>query len=168
MLPRATVCHSTPGRLRIRLDAGRRDDAYLGHVADRLSRCAGIVEARANPLTGSLVIEHRSDASSIARHAAEAGLFVLGPAPRAVRPLSEQVAATLDGAQRRVDRALGGVLDTRGLIFALLVGAALFQAGEGALLGPAATLLWYAVHVLKSGGGSGGGVKPEEGAADAQ
>src|SRR5262245_29288629 len=86
MLPRATLEHATPGRLRMKVAALRGDAPYFRSVIEKLSGQPGIAALRANPLTGSILINHDTDVPSICRIAADRGLFELDEKP--ARPIA--------------------------------------------------------------------------------
>lgn len=127
-LPRAVVVSVTAGRVRLRLPAHRQDAAFFARLAQRALMLPGVTAAAGNPLTAGLLLRFRGDADGVLAAAAEEGLFrAAAPAPR----------ATAGAAQLA---PLGAAA------FGLL---ALLQASRGALLPPAATLLWYAGALLR-------------------
>jgi hypothetical protein len=50
------IVHSLPGRVRLRVDALRRNPVLAQAVEQRAAAIRGVLGARANPLTGSLLI----------------------------------------------------------------------------------------------------------------
>jgi Heavy metal associated domain 2 len=51
-----TYLHSTPGRMRIRVPDRRGDEGFCREMEQELARNPGILQVRANPLTGSVLI----------------------------------------------------------------------------------------------------------------
>jgi hypothetical protein len=90
-IPDPRILSSMPGRVRLGLPALRGQRGVAASVAVAMAAMDGILEARANPLTGSLVLRfdsaHLTDvlvlaAAMIATDAAASG----GNAPTSVRP----------------------------------------------------------------------------------
>lgn len=58
VIDHAHIVHRTGTRLRIRVPARRLDHAYFGELEAKLVGCTGVRSVEANPLTGSVLIEH--------------------------------------------------------------------------------------------------------------
>ena len=58
VIDHAHIVHRTATRLRIRVPARRLDHAYFGELQAKLVGCTGVRSVEANPLTGSVLIEH--------------------------------------------------------------------------------------------------------------
>ena len=66
--PQAVIASQTPGRVRIRLPAVRGSPPAAAAIAGRLERLAGVQQASANALTGSVLVRfdpHRTDSARI-------------------------------------------------------------------------------------------------------
>ena len=50
------IVHSLPGRVRLRVDALRRNPVLAQAVEQRAAAIGGVLTARANPLSGSLLV----------------------------------------------------------------------------------------------------------------
>lgn len=74
-VPRASLCHRTEGRFRVRVAEHRKDEAYLAAVREVLSSHPAVSRVETAALTGSVLVLHRGDASEILSFAAAAGLF---------------------------------------------------------------------------------------------
>jgi hypothetical protein len=137
MLPDAKLCHSSPGRVRVRVPALRRDEEYFRGVEQALAGhfCA----VAADSATGSVLITGGdASAAALQRVAAEEGLFTLAvpaAAPASAESTATRPAANDDGWARTVA--------------ALFAALAIVQAARGALLAPATSLAWYAVEALR-------------------
>jgi len=116
--------------MRLRLPAHREDAAFFARLAQRALMLPGVTAAAGNPLTAGLLLRFRGEASAVLAAAAREGLF--------------RAAAPAAGARHTASAAqlapLGAV--ALGLL-------ALLQASRGAVLPPAATLLWYAGALLR-------------------
>lgn len=157
MSPAGYVSHRVPGRIRIRIPERRADAAYFADLARRLPELAGVAEIQCNPATASVLIGHTlTDIEPLERFAEERGLFRLaGTTPR-LPPVWEMAGQGLRQVDRTLSGASGGAVDFKSLLFLLLLGLAGRQAANGHLLGPAATLVWYAMQltgVLRTDGG---------------
>jgi hypothetical protein len=144
MLPTATVEHSMSGRLRVRVSALRGDVSYFRSAIEKLSAYPEIAGLRANPMTGSIVIEHETDLPWIRKIAAEDGVFDLQeaslPPPLPSPPGSNSVIRTgrpaaMEGGSKAA--AIG------------LIGLGAYRATRGDLFGPATENFWNAFGALR-------------------
>jgi hypothetical protein len=148
----ARVCHATSGRLRIRIDARRRDAAYFAQLAETIGRLPGIQRVESNALTGTVLILHtlapgrvRSEIESFAG----VSLATENPQPSPGRQVPAGV------VKGHVAGTAGIATDTRGLAILALLGLAIHQAIEGNVMVPAVSLLWYAFNLFERGDGTG-------------
>jgi hypothetical protein len=58
IIDQAHIVHRTANRLRIRIPGRRLDEAFFRELKTKLAGCPGVVAVVANPLTGSVLIEH--------------------------------------------------------------------------------------------------------------
>jgi hypothetical protein len=103
--PAALLVHDLPGRLRFSLGAIKGHPVRASALAARLLAAPGILAARANPLTGSLVVEH--DGSPGRREAVIAALDAGAPTdsvPARDGGIAEMLATAL--IERLLERAL--------------------------------------------------------------
>ena len=184
-LPLAELVHQLPGRLRLRVDSRRGDSAFFADMAKRVAGMAGVRAVRANPRTGSLLIEHDGAADALVRSASEQGVLrIAAPAPRAVRttvrsrrvipvrPLSVAAVglAGLGLYQAGRGRFLGSATENfwnaygayaqmnRKRIAATLAAFGLYQLANGRVLGSAASLLFYALSARDMTRGRNGAI----------
>jgi hypothetical protein len=147
MLPKATLEHATPRRLRMKVAELRGDAPYFRSVIDKLSGQPGIAALRANPLTGSILIEHDTDVSSIRRIAAERDLFELDEEPaRRLLPGSSMSG----GRGRQSSNGGAAEFDGRKAAVTGLTGLAAYRAMSGHLVAPATDDFWHAFHALRT------------------
>jgi hypothetical protein len=171
-LPIAEIEHRLPGRLRLRLASRRGDAAFFASVAERLARLPGVRSLRANPRTGSILIEHDGAAEALGELAKEQGLLqIASPAPpprwsggeghrtARVQPLSLAAAglAGLGLYQAARGRLVGSGTGTlwkayaayaylnRPRLAAALAGFGLYRLAKGPALGSAVSLFYYAI-----------------------
>ncbi len=133
-LAKAFIEHELPGRIRLRIPSRRGDRPFFEAAGKRVAELPGVRSLRANPLTGGLLIEHRTSRDAIASFAREHGLFDLS-APVAVPVRHEAATVRLPSA------ALPAPLS---LAAAGLAGAGLYQLARGQVLGSASENLWNA------------------------
>ncbi len=134
--PTAHVVHRLPGRLRLRIDGKRGDQAWFDEAATTLAMLSGIDEVATSPRTSSIMLRHSRTADEVLGAATARGLFQLAGAD-----LGEGSAA------ERLRAAAGSVSASEGLALVLTL-AALRQVWRGQILPPAVTLLAYAATVL--------------------
>lgn len=148
LLPEAQVVHRVSGRMRLRISGKRDDTAYFSSLVERMSACPGVTLATANPVTGSLVIQHEVPFEMIISHAQAERLFRLVESLPPAK-LSNQVAQGLDETSRNLEKVSGGQVDFDGLLFVGLTGLAIHQAIAGNIMAPAVTLVWYALNAAR-------------------
>lgn len=134
------------------LAAGRRNEAYMAGVLEAVAALPGVEAVQANALTGSLLIRHPGEWESIQCAAEESGLFAVA---RQTPLVQEQVNAGLREIGRDLHLISGGSLNLPSTLFLGFTGLAIHQALQGNLLGPASTLLWYALSSLRLEGEGG-------------
>ncbi len=132
----ATVVHMLPGRIRLRFASRRGDAAFFEGLVRDLSAHPLVDRVRANPLTGSLLLEHSAGPAELASFAEHSGLPVALEAP------SPGPAAPSRARRRGRLRAmrLSGPAAT-------LSALGLYQATRGRLLGSGGELFWHALRV---------------------
>jgi Heavy metal associated domain 2 len=144
---RAYVVHRTAGRLRIKIPAQRRNEAFFAHLRRQLALHEEIVGVEANPLTGSVVIWHRNDFDLGDLHCAFLGLD-FGPDFASSEPLAEPGSLDRRRSAERIGKLdgwirtlTGGELDLASVVLKLAVAIVTRQSGLQ-LLG------WFAKAVL--------------------
>lgn len=122
-LPSAEIVHAIAGRTRLRIAAQRGDNAFFASVATGLSSLQGVERVDVRPLTGSILVHHRTPLAELADAAARARLFAIGSAE----------------PNREHDHT--PALDARMMLAAAFGAFALWQLVQGRILPPALTLL---------------------------
>lgn len=99
MLAIAYVSHRSTGRIRIRIPDKRKDLNYFSRIQELFEKDPS-VHVRVTAITGSVLIEHRTDFEEIMRRAKEAGLFDYSsePLPSAPRKRLPTVAEIMQKA----------------------------------------------------------------------
>jgi hypothetical protein len=144
MLPDARIVHRLPGRLRIKVDSYKRDEAFFSMLSNALRSCPGVLEVTANPVTASVLIEHATAEAKIVQFIGAHKLLDVRSGEASPASAQAQMTAGLQGFSRELRSATGGVLDLDAVIIMGLTGLAIQQAIEGNIMVPAASLLWYA------------------------
>lgn len=150
MKPEAYLIHSAPGRCRIRIPAKRYDEDYFQHIDATLSDIPGIVQMRTNPLAASILILHDQEELSSDDLLAQLQGFEHFSLTEQVysHTVWEQAVNGLDTFDHQLKTITAGRFDYKSLLFVVLVIMAVRQLQQGAVLGPAAALFWYALQVL--------------------
>jgi hypothetical protein len=149
-----SVGHLSAGRLRIRIPDKRRDEAFFGSVAERLSGWQSVERVEVNPLTASVLIIFRDSDALFDEIERRNDLFVLDTDPASLAQEHEPAALTertrrlWAGADKILRRVSGGSADIRNTAFLVLVASALYQLWRGQVVPPALTSLWYAGDML--------------------
>jgi hypothetical protein len=143
------MAHSIPGRMRLRVDDARGDGDRLDAYRDSIADMPGVQSVTANPRTGSLLVHYDSETQSLLHSLSTAGLVLAaaaGQAPALRQPEEPVRSGSGAGAASRSAPA-----QPRQFVAVLLFGLAAVQAARGEIMVPAATLLWYAFHLLPAG-----------------
>lgn len=149
--PDAELLHWLPDRARIRVPSLRRDPEALRALAVVVADVPGLSVARVNPGTGTLLVAHGAPDPQSFTSCLSPVLDVRFEARGAAPALDLRLRTFLEDARGRVEAALGGGVNLRGLAFLLLVAVSLAQVARGRVWPPAATALWYALGVLFPG-----------------
>jgi len=126
-LPTAEIVHTSSGRTRFRFAGRLGDRDFFERLANRLAGLEGVVEIRARPLTGSMIVLHEASIAEVLERCV--GLFKVGAGQGAPEP------GPLSLPQ------------IEGAVAAAMTGLALMQTARGRVLPPALTLLWYAAGI---------------------
>jgi hypothetical protein len=124
-LPKVTLVHHHPGRLRLRGDVLERSASVATRMCEAVSRIDGVGRVAHKRASGSLLVEYapeRIDADAILGAVSDAGVLLV-EAPR--RP---DASGAVVGAARTINAQVGeatrGAADLHGIVsFALGVGA---------------------------------------------
>jgi Heavy metal associated domain 2 len=129
---RATIEHMIPGRIRLRFAARRGDTAFFQTLVPVLKAHPLVHRVKANPLTGSVLIEHSGREAKLARM--ELPIAIESP------PLVPR-----HSPMQRL-RARGGALRL-GPGAAALSALGLYQAAHGRLLSSGGELFWHSLRL---------------------
>ena len=80
MLPDAYLSHQTSGRIRVKIPSKKGDDSYFKNANALLQQHKGIDRTEVNPLTGSILIIHSGNSTSVMKIAETNKLFRLNGA----------------------------------------------------------------------------------------
>lgn len=155
MLRSASIAHSSPGRIRIRIPSAKGDSEFLEQARAALCALPEVLEVSCNPLTGSILILHSPGTElelegAMTSHNGSTLPFVLAAEKPHVDPprrrrrkgprqsyLASAVAATVGDIDDIVREATGNALDLKIL---LPIGAGLL--GLAMLGKPRRTPIW--------------------------
>ena len=146
------LVHAAPGRLRLRAPDLAENHERMAAFADALSALPNLTRIIGRPSTGTIILEFEGNAAAVTKALVGTGRVTITPRPKEVLPISQITrfsAAQLDWAVRKQTK---GALDAKTALGILLFGAAVFQATQGRLIGPTATLM-MSVFSLMSGNG---------------
>jgi hypothetical protein len=149
MIPEALLAHSSPGRLRVKVPAYRKDTAVLEGLCGHLRNSPGVYSAEANPITGSILILHETNAEAITEYARSQGLFSLRVEERIKPEVQRIVTSTVASVDRSLRRLTSGDMDIRMASVLLLIAAGLFDLLQGNFVAmPWYVAFWYAFNVF--------------------
>jgi hypothetical protein len=149
-LPRASICHRSAERLRIKVASRRGDPDYFAKVVKDLSGLRQFKHLSANPLTGSvLLVGELLDAGEVEAHARERGLFRLETAEAPSVPLMRSLVQPVAGVDRTLRAITGGKIDLPSAIFCALLGTGIYGLMRGRFSAPPwYTAFWYAFGLV--------------------
>jgi hypothetical protein len=149
MLPRAKVVHKISGRVRFSISEAARNSGWFQAVVDRLMECPGVEYVEASPLTATLLVIHKSSVPELTEYAAQEELFELEEIPDRHELLSSRLIKGLDRLGKQVESFAGGEADVPGMAAVGLVVVGLTQMARHRTWPAGATLVWYALNILK-------------------
>lgn len=120
VIDHAHIVHHTVTRLRIRVPARKLDHPYFRDLTARLVGCPGIRSVEANPLTGSVLIEH--DPEFCAADFGAAGLALVSEEHGSGRQNRSDYRAVLQRPMAKRDEGSDPHLALAKLIFAAVTG----------------------------------------------
>jgi len=149
-LPTGKIVHLTSGRVRIRIEQKKNDPAFFKSLAENLKGISGVKAIRANPLTGSLLIEgYFSDVEQVTGLLKTNKFFRLEITKTDGTPLRQKVYQSFTASNRFVKNRSRGELDLPVLIFLMLVGTGIYQLMRSEVrLPPWYTAFWYALGIF--------------------
>lgn len=137
----ARIVHASPGRLRLRIRGMPAED--LQSMRARIADIAGVRAARADPMTGSILVHGEDlDMDALATIGREFGLALAGN--EEIRSLIEHLGQGFTTVDDRLRRLSGGHLDLASLAALALLGGAAVQLLRGRFAASGVTMLWYA------------------------
>ncbi len=149
MLPVATICHKTPGRLRVKVLSRKGDSSYFSSLAEHFSRYQGIDTLSVNAVTGSALFLHSLETQTIAQYAEANNLFRLENPKHKAASLSSKVVKSFRDFDKKIKAFTGDELDVPGLAFLALLGMGMYQISIGNFMAPAwYTAFWYALNIF--------------------
>jgi hypothetical protein len=157
----ATVVHTMPGRLRVRLSRSLGTPETLGSVAESLSQVPGVRHVQVNPVSRSVLLLYDPQLLSLedlSLAAAAADIRVTVPGENGGGHSSEELSGvarsinnTFGSMDESVRQATAGRLDAKTLL-PLALGAAglrqIFASGAAMRAIPGYVLLWYAFEMF--------------------
>lgn len=146
----AYLTHSVPGRCRMKIPDKRHDINYFESLLPQLNEVAGITQVLVNPLTASVLIQYQEQTLSLQDLKSRLGTmpqFELTSEPKALA-VWQDASNRLTGIDNILKQGSAGQFDFRSLLFIVFVILAVRQLQQGAILGSASNLLWYAAQLI--------------------
>lgn len=153
--PHGWIASDTPGRMRVRLRRGMRDDDRMAHVADDIRGRAGISGVETNSRTGSITVRYDPRARTrddVARIFHDLGLvlfdFAAGISGEPVEPgrsrTAHNIATVVGDLDRRLSRVTGRRVDLKIALPLTFAALGIWRTAEVGLQVPGYVLLWWA------------------------
>jgi hypothetical protein len=148
MTVRARIAHQVPGRIRLRIAERRGDREFFAGLAQDLHAIDSVEAVRANPDTGSLVIEHVDSLPMLIEAMLQRGLSV---ERLPVEPAVSAPRRTVD-AKKPLHLVSGRDINPMfmlGMVYSLLT---VTQSVRGRILIPAVGCFWNAMDAFRRSG----------------
>lgn len=146
----ATLAHRTETRLRLRIPDLRTTPGLVEEIADVIAEIAGVTRVLVRPHTASVIIECTA-AAIVLEGLADRSVLTLRPAPHPV-PVGTQAQFAMAMIDRAINKNSDGQWDSRSVMMALLLAAAVYQLMQGKLFGPVTTLSMSALSLMMASG----------------
>jgi hypothetical protein len=143
----AVIVHSMRGRVRLRFPHQLGNASFFDGLATSLARNSSVLQVRVSASTGSVLVLHTGELSSILTQAQRLGLFeiVAPPGPKmSLRRLRDAI----ESADDRVAKETHDAFSVGTLVFLGLFGAGVYQAKNGHFLPAGVTLLKHAFELM--------------------
>jgi len=146
-VPRASIVHRMPGRVRLRVPEKRDDATYFGELESALRGVDGVAEVVVNPTTASVLVHVELEAEPVLRAAEALGLFEIAEEPPRGTPIAH-LYERLREADRRLALRTEGRWDLATLGFYALLGGSAVQLVRGKFMPAGATLAIQALGLV--------------------
>ncbi len=151
MTVEAYILHHMPGRVRLKMPDRVGDPAYFADLEKQLGAFQNFEKLRANPETGSLLMQDgRIDLEALSDYAEEKNLFTISHVPAPAKPVSDNFMAPITRANLALKARSGGRFDLTEVAFLLMMGFGIYRLIRGKLSAPPwYTAFWYAYGISK-------------------
>ncbi len=135
----AYVGHLSPGRLRVKIPSRKGDTDFFSSIQLQLSGLPGIESVNVNPLTGSVLLIHSTDAHLIIDYAGANNFFTIKKLETPSSDLYQEVSKVYNNLDGQTKGLLGGGINVASLASVALIIAGVYQISVGNLT----ALPWY-------------------------
>jgi hypothetical protein len=150
MKPSAYLTHTAPGRCRVKIPGKRHDAAFFEALEPELINVPGVKRVTINTVTASILIQYHEQELLLQELKSRLGAlthFELGSEPQP-GVIWENASRGLQSFDNFLQDSSAGHLDFRSLMFIAFVLMAVRQLQQGAVMGPAVNLLWFAAQLI--------------------
>lgn len=142
----AVVVHRIPGRVRLRIQDKRGNNAdYFSNLSENLARFENVHNVRANPVTGSIAFEFAGSLDEVLRRAEEDDLLTIVEAMATDKnPFAAAGVNAFSAAVRPVNLVSGRDMNRMFMLGLMLLAVSLMQVFRGQWFPPALSVFWYA------------------------
>jgi hypothetical protein len=151
MLPDAYISHQASGRIRVKIPSKKGDDRYFKNANTLFQQHKGIDRTEVNPLTGSILVIHSGNLTSVMEFAETNNLFRLNGTNQ-TPTVAVGIKTAFNDFNAQIKRFTGYELDIPTLAFLVLLAAGLYQISMGnAGSIPWYTAIWYGMNIFLKG-----------------
>jgi hypothetical protein len=151
MKPEAYITHSAPGRCRLKIPSKRHDADYFDIVKEEFAAIEGVEQVNINPVTTSILILYNHEHlgfDALQTQLQESEHIELMSQNPPLPPMLDSAVQRVNNIDSLLKTATSGYINFNALLFIVLVTMAVRQLQQGAVFGPASTMLWYALQIL--------------------
>jgi hypothetical protein len=144
------VVHRTATRTRLRTRGMKGNREYFEQLRGELSKMAGVHSVQVNPLTESVLLEHRVPIDPLLREAEQRGFLHLDLQPLDEEPYLARIGRALSESDRKMHQASSGRVNLDTLSFLGMLAGGVYQCTHGHALPAGVTMLRYALEFVNS------------------
>ncbi|MGC2423010.1 MAG: HMA2 domain-containing protein [Nitrospirota bacterium] len=144
--PSAHISHATKGRVRFKIPSKKGNARFFTNIKDVLEKNAKVAGVEINPVTGSVLVIHKTDTNSIIKLAESNKFFKLA---QRRQQIANNLVESFKSLDDKLKSATDGELDLPTTSFLTLAGVGIYEIARGNFAAPAwYTAFWYALNIF--------------------
>lgn len=157
MKAKAYAVHRLPGRVRFKVPERRADRRFFDEIDRRLRRLPSVKAVKTDPVTGSVLVEHKGEIADLVKETFGADVGELVEMVLSTPPVARRLRSEITTIDRSIRDFTGGEIDLGTLASLGLLAMAAVQLVRGQQPAMAVSLGWYATELLRRSADVGAG-----------